>query len=81
MTFQDFLDLGQRLLAKVWRSEQLNFSTLYEVTDIHDVFSLETVRGAHCQLKFINRTQQNWIYLVFGSCANTIVLTLQVNED
>jgi len=81
MTFQDLLDLGQRLLAKVRCSQQLNFSSLHEVTDIHDVFSLEAVRRAYCQLKLVNRTQQDRIDLVLGSRANAVILTLQVNKD
>ena len=43
MSYQDILDLRQRLLAEVWRAQQLDFGALHEVADIHDVLGLEAV--------------------------------------
>ena len=43
MSFQDFLYLSQRLLAQVRRTQQLDFGTLYEIADIHDVLGLEAI--------------------------------------
>ena len=81
VTFKDFLDLGQRLLAKVRCSEKLDFRTLDEITDVHDVLGLEAVRRTYRQLQFVHRAQQDRVDLVLGLCAHALFLTLQVDED
>ena len=80
VTLKDFLDFCERLLAKVRRAKQLDFRTLYEIADVHDVFCFQAVGRSNGQFKLVNRAQQNRINLAFCQLTVTLFLALQVNE-
>src|SRR5690606_15767689 len=56
---EDFLDLGERLLAQVRGLEQLHFGLLDQVADVVDALGLEAVGRTHGQLQIVDRTQQD----------------------
>src|SRR6266403_5375030 len=80
VALQNFLDLGQRLLAQIGRAQQFNLGALHEIADVMNVLGLEAVRAAHRELQLIDRTQQNRIELRFGGLGGRLVLALQVDE-
>jgi len=79
VSFEDFLDLCQRLLAEIWCPQKLDLCTLHEVTDVHDVLGLEAVRRTHSQFELVDRAQQDRIYLIFSLRCCAVFLALQVN--
>src|SRR5690606_7640737 len=56
---EDFLDLGERLLAQVRGLEQLDLGLLDQVADVVDALGLEAVGRTHRQLQIVDRTQQD----------------------
>src|SRR5690606_14740379 len=48
---EDFLDLGERLLAEVRRLEQFDFGLLDQIADVVDALGLEAVGRTHGQLQ------------------------------
>src|SRR5690606_3476918 len=56
---EDFLDLGERLLAQVRGLEQLDLGLLDQVADVVDALGLQAVGRTHRQLEVVDRTQQD----------------------
>src|SRR6185437_4561740 len=81
VALQHFLDLGERLLAEVWRAQQLHFRPLHQIADVMDVFGLEAVGAAHRELELIDRTQQDRIELHLGRLGGRLFFALQIDED
>src|SRR5215469_8024131 len=80
MALQHFLDLGERLLAEVRRTQQLHLGTLYQVADVVDVFGLEAVGTAHGEFQLVHGTQQDRIELHLGDLGRRLLLALQIDE-
>src|SRR5579863_237491 len=80
VALQHFLDLGERLLAEVRRTQQLDFRALHQVADVVDVLSLEAVGAADGELELVDRTQQDRIELHLRHLGGSLFLALQVDE-
>src|SRR5436190_5486567 len=80
VALQHFLDLGERLLAEVRRTKQLDFGALHEVADVVNVFRLEAVRRAHGELELVDGPQQQWVELHLGDLGRSFFFALQVHE-
>src|SRR5690554_3166384 len=51
---ENFLDLGQRLLAEIRRPEQLDLGPLDQIADVVDVLRLQAVGAANRQLELVD---------------------------
>lgn len=59
---EHILDFGQRLLAQIWRLQQLDFGLLHQVADVVDAFGLEAVGGTDRELQIVDGSQQDRIH-------------------
>src|SRR6188768_2281862 len=80
VALQHFLDLGERLLAEVRRTKQLDFRALHEIADVVDVLRLEAVRRTHGELELVDRPQQQRVELHLGDLGAGFFFALQVHE-
>src|SRR5690606_12310916 len=70
----------QRLLAEVRRFQQFRLGAQYLVTDVVNVLWLETVSGAYCQFKVINRTQQDRLDFLTLLLLLRLALLLEIDK-